>query len=123
MTSRTTFPIYLCKGRPLSRLHPIPLEVGWNLFGTAGHQPNVGIIDARTTWRVAITAIVVGHVVSVVLAHLIALRTEASRRSALVGLVPLTVVMVLYTAVSLSIIADPLVRFRTPDPSYSGLQG
>jgi hypothetical protein len=44
-------------------------------------------VDARTTWRAAITAIVVGHVVSVVLAHFIALRTEPSRRSALVGLV------------------------------------
>jgi hypothetical protein len=117
------FSYLFVQGQAIVALASDPFGSGLNLFGTAGHQPNVGIIDARTTWRVAITAIVVGHVVSVVLAHLIALRTEPSRRSALVGLVPLTVVMVLYTAVSLSIIADPLVRFRTPDPSYSGLQG
>jgi hypothetical protein len=29
--------------------------------------------------------------------------------------------MVVYTALSLSVIAEPLVRFRTPDPSYSRL--
>jgi len=33
--------------------------------------------------------------------------------------VPLTALMVCYTALSLSVIAEPLVRFRTPDPSYS----
>jgi hypothetical protein len=35
--------------------------------------------------------------------------------------VPLTILMVVYTALSLSVIAEPLVRFRTPDPSYSRL--
>lgn len=117
------FSYLLVQGQTLVALASDPLGRGWNLFGTAGHEPNVGIVDARTTWRVAVAAIVAGHVVSVVLAHVMALRTEPSRRSALVGLVPLTVVMVLYTAVSLSIIADPLVRFRAPDPSYSELRG
>jgi hypothetical protein len=35
---------------------------------------------------------------------------------------PLTILMVVYTALSLSVIAEPLVRFRTPDPSYSRLE-
>jgi hypothetical protein len=116
------FSYLLVQGQSLAALASDPLGAGWNLFGSAGHEPNVGIVDARTTWRVAIAAIVVGHVVSVVLAHVIALQTEPTRRSALISLVPLTVLMVIYTAVSLSIIADPLVRFRVPDPSYSGLQ-
>lgn len=29
---------------------------------------------------------------------------------------PLTALMVVYTGLSLSILAEPLVRFRTPDP-------
>ena len=113
------FSYLLVQAQALVALASDPFGWGWNLFGTAGFEPNVGIVDARTTWRVAIAAIVIGHVISVVLAHAIALRTEATRQYALLGLVPLTLVMVAYTAVSLSIIADPLVRFRAPDPDYS----
>jgi hypothetical protein len=115
------FSYLLVQAQTLVALASDPFGWGWNLFGTAGFEPDVGIVDARTTWRVAIAAIVIGHVMSVVLAHIVALRTEPTRRSALLGLAPLTLVMMVYTAVSLSIIADPLVRFRTPDPDYSTL--
>jgi hypothetical protein len=111
----------LVQSQTLAALASDPFGFGWNLFGTAGHEPDVGIAGARTTWRVAIAAIVIGHVVSMVLAHIVALRTEPTRRSAILGLVPMTAVMIAYTAVSLSIIADPLVRFREPDPSYSSV--
>jgi len=115
------FSYLLVQAQALVALVSDPFGWGWNLFGTAGFDPDIGIVDARTTWRVAIAAIVTGHVMSVVLAHIVALRTEPTRRSALLGLAPLTLIMVMYTAVSLSIIADPLVRFRTPDPDYSAL--
>jgi hypothetical protein len=115
------FSYLLVQAQALVALASDPFGWGWNLFDTVGFEPNVGVVDARTTWRVAIAAIVIGHVISVVLAHVIALRTEATRQCALLGLVPLTLVMVAYTAVSLSIIADPLVRFRSPDPDYSAL--
>jgi len=115
------FSYVLVQAQALLALVSDPFGWGWNLFGTAGLEPDIGIVDARTTWRVAVAAIVLGHIMSVVLAHIIALRTEPTRRSAVLGLMPLTLVMVAYTAVSLSIIADPLVRFRTPDPDYSAL--
>lgn len=115
------FSYLLVQAQAVIALVSDPFGWGWNLFGTAGFEPDVGIVDARTTWWVAIAAIVVGNVISVVLAHVVALRTEPTRRSALLGLAPLTVVMVVYTSVSLSIIAHPLVRFRTPDPDYSAL--
>jgi hypothetical protein len=49
----------------------------------------------------------------------VALRRAASRSLAIRALVPLTVLMVIYTGLSLSILAEPLVRFRTPDPGYT----
>ena len=55
------------------------------------------------------------------LAHRIALREWSPPRVALRASMPLTALMVVYTALSLWVIADPLVRFREPDPSYSGL--
>jgi hypothetical protein len=96
-----------------------PFGAGWNLFGTAGLQPDLTVVDARTIWYVAVGSIVVGHIIAVFLAHVVALRTSPSRRSAIRSLYPMTILMVLYTGVSLSILAEPIVRFSMPDPSYS----
>ncbi len=106
------------QGQAIVALASDPLGRGWNLFGTAGFTPDIAIIGARATWYLAIIAIVLGHVISVWLAHRVAMRRWSGRRAALAS-IPLTVLMVGYTAVSLSIIAEPLVRFRVPDESYS----
>lgn len=105
----------LVQGQLLIALISDPLGRHWNLFGTAGFEPDIGIIDARLTWYVAIGAIVTGHAISVWLAHRIALREYGSPRQAVIASLPLTVLMVLYTAISLSVIAEPLVQFRDID--------
>lgn len=96
-----------------------PFGVGWDLFGTAGLQPDLTVVDARTIWYVAVGSIVVGHIIAVYLAHVVALRTSPSRQSAIRSLYPMTILMVLYTGASLSILAEPIVRFSMPDPGYS----
>jgi hypothetical protein len=111
----------LVRGQELIPLLSDPLGRGWNLFGTAGWSPDLTLVGARFEWYVAVGAVVAGHVVSIWLAHRAMLRlVPAPRRAALASL-PLTLLMVGYTALSLWVIADPLVRFRTPDPSYSRL--
>ncbi len=102
----------LIQGQLLIPLLSNPLGRKWDLFGTAGFEPDIGIIDARITWYVAIGAIVIGHVISVWLAHRVALREFGSARRAVVASIPLTVLMIIYTAISLSVIAEPLVQFR-----------
>jgi ABC-type proline/glycine betaine transport system permease subunit len=69
----------------------------------------------RSTWYVAVAAIVIGHAVSIWLAHRIALRELAEPRLAALACVPLTFVMLIYTATSLAIIAEPMVKFETPE--------
>ncbi len=96
-----------------------PFGRGWNLLGTAGFKADIGLIDPAVTWTVAVVAIVAGHVVAVVLAHLVALRLYGEARRAVRALVPMTVLMVLYTVASLGILAEPITRYRTPDPGYS----
>jgi hypothetical protein len=66
---------------------------------------------------VAISAIVAGHVISVWLAHRVALREFGAPRKAVIASVPLTILMVIYTAVSLSVIAEPMVKFETSNTS------
>jgi hypothetical protein len=59
-------------------------------------------------------AILLGHVAAVYLAHLKAMQTFGARGGALRSQVPLTALMVVYTFVSLSILAEPIVERRTP---------
>ena len=89
-----------------------PLGLGWNLFGTAHMHVNTVIVDARSTWYVAIGAIVCGHVFAVWLAHRVALREYTTLRRPAVASIPLTVLMIAYTAVSLYVIAEPMVTFE-----------
>lgn len=110
------------QGQGVLALASDPFGWGWNLFGTAGFKPDIGLIQPVTTWTVAVGAIVLAHVLAVVLAHLVALRLFQSRGGALRALVPMTVLMVLYTMASLTILAEPITRFSAPDPGYSLLE-
>jgi hypothetical protein len=110
---------FLVQGQQLVALASDPLGLKWNLFGTANFRPDIGLIDARVTWYVAIAAIVAGHVISIWLAHRLALREFGTRRRAALATVPLTLLMVAYTIVSLSVIAEPMVMFNGPDAIIS----
>lgn len=109
----------LIQGQEILRLISDPFGLDWNLFGTATRQPKLDVIDARTTWHVAIGAIVGGHIIAVWLAHVIALRTLPTRRLAVVSLAPLTVLMVIYTGASLAILAEPIARFGSSGSNYT----
>jgi hypothetical protein len=61
---------------------------------------------------VAIGAIVIGHVIAVYLAHVIALRLFTDRLRALRSQVPMIVLMVAYTMTSLWTLAQPITNAR-----------
>jgi hypothetical protein len=105
------FHYLLVQGQLIIPLLSDPLGRRWDLFGTAMYYPDIGILDARFIWYLAITCIVAGHVISIWLAHRLALREFRARGTAVAASVPLTVLMVLYTVISLLIIADPLVQY------------
>ena len=106
------FTYLLVQGQLLIRLASDPLGIGWNLFGTARYRPEIGIVGARAVWYTAVIAIVLGHVVAVYVAHAVALREFRDRRAALRSQLPMLVLMVGYTVVSLWIIAQPIVESR-----------
>ncbi len=68
--------------------------------------PPLDWIPISAVWYLSVAAIVLGHVAAVVLAHRRALR-ESARRPILAGL-PLVVLMIGYTVLSLWIIAQPI---------------
>jgi hypothetical protein len=66
-------------------------------------------------WYLSVGAIVLGHVAAVVLAHRRALH-DSPRRPILAGL-PLVLVMIGYTVLSLRIIAQPITLEPATTPS------
>jgi hypothetical protein len=100
----------LVQGQRIIPLASGPLGLGWDLLGTAAYRPDIGIVGARFAWYTAVTAIVVGHIVAVYVAHAIALRQFGSRRRALRSQYAMLVLMVGYTMASLWIIAQPIVE-------------
>lgn len=99
----------LIQGQYVIPLASDPFGAGWNLFGSAGYQVDIAIVGAKFTWYTAVAAIVVGHVIAVWLAHRLALATFAARRPAMLSQYPLTALMVAYTVISLSILAEPII--------------
>ena len=91
-----------------------PFGWRWNLFGTAQLHTRSGLVDARLTWYVAISMIVLGHCVGVWLAHRVALREHPRPADAVRSALPLVLLMLAYTAISLFVIADPMVQYVPP---------
>ena len=111
----------LTQGQYIVPLLSDPFGYGWNLFGTAGHRVDIAIVGARFAWYTAVAAIVLGHIVAVFLAHVRAIRVFETRRAALRSQVPLTALMVAYTFVSLSILAEPITERREPAQPAEGV--
>ncbi len=96
------------QGQNIIPLASDPLGAGWDLFGTLGYRIDTDIMGPRFVWFASVAAIVIGHIVSVYVAHVIAVRRTADRALALKGQYPMLALMVFYTATSLWIIAQPI---------------
>ena len=101
---------FLIQGQLLIRLASDPFGFGWNILGTAHFRPDIGIVGARFVWYTSLVAIVLGHVAAVSLAHIVALRRFEDRRLAIRSQLPMLVLMIAYTMMSLWIIAQPIVE-------------
>lgn len=80
-----------------------PLGTGANWLGTAGVQPSYALIEPTLVATIQMVSIVTGHLLGVVLAHERAV-TLFPRRAAVVGQIPLLVLMVFYTVGGLTLL-------------------
>jgi hypothetical protein len=99
------------QGQNLLFLASDPFGWHWDLFGTAQLHTRSGLVDARMTWSVAIAMVVLGHCSAVWLAHRVAMRDQARPADAVRAALPLVLLMLAFTALSLFVIADPMVRY------------
>ena len=102
------YTLILTQGVKIVSLLSDPFGWGWNLFGTAERfrapfLPAMGLV-----WHTQVGLILFGHIVSVWLAHLEALRVFPSRAQAVLSQIPMLLLMVAFTAVGLWILAQPI---------------
>ncbi|WP_246111093.1 hypothetical protein [Terrabacter aerolatus] len=98
--------LWVYQGQYAWRLLTDPLGTGADLLGTAGLVPNDALIQPTLVATIQAVSIVVGHLLGVLAAHERAI-TVLDRRAAVVGQVPLMVVMILYTLGGLTILFAP----------------
>jgi hypothetical protein len=102
------YTLLLAQGGQIVPMLSDPFGWGWNLFGTARLPLPPWTVEADTIWHTQVGLILLGHIASVYLAHMEALRTFASARRATLSQLPLLVLMVLFTTLGLWILSLPL---------------
>jgi len=85
-----------------------PLGRGWDLFGTADWFRRVFVPDSAIVWHVQVALILIGHIASVYVAHLIALDLFRTRRAATLSQLPMLLLMVAFTVAGLWILSQPI---------------
>jgi len=101
----------LIQGQAALPLLSDPLNLGWDLLGWRGREIDIGVVDARFIWFSAVGSIIAGHVAAVFLAHQDGLR-DKSGWAAVRRQWPMSVLMILYTMLSLWILSQPIVEVR-----------
>lgn len=88
-----------------------PFSNGWNLFGTAGYHVSAGIVlgaeSARIIWNLQAGVIIGGHMLAVIIAHVLAHRIYGSARQSAVSQIPLALLMICYTVFGLWLLSTP----------------
>ena len=100
--------LLLVQGQLIINLASDPFGFGWDLFGTADYQVYQGIITAEILWFLSVAVVVAGHVIAVYLAHLASMRIFQDRSMAMNSQYPMLTLMVMYTVISLWILAQPI---------------
>ena len=102
------FTLILSQGVKIVSLLSDPFGWGWNLFGTAGVFRAPILPDLGLVWHTQVGLILFGHIVSVYVAHRVALQVFPQRGRAVASQVPMLGLMVFFTVAGLWILAQPL---------------
>jgi hypothetical protein len=88
-----------------------PLERDWDLLGLGHPHITVSFLSnydsVSIIWKLQAAGVVVGHILAVSLAHLVAVARFGSTRAAMASQLPLAILMVAYTLFGLWLLATP----------------
>jgi hypothetical protein len=94
-----------------------PLQLGWDLFGTAFHEPTGAWLPPGLVWTVQLAAVVGGHMLGAWGGHVTAHREDG--RNPRLQQVPLAIIMVTLTTVTLWSLGQAIVT--TPDEAAGAM--
>lgn len=104
--------LVLAHGLKIVSLISDPFGRKWDLFGTA-HWLRAPILpDVSWIWHGQVMLILLGHILSVFIAHRVALQLFPTRRDAMLSQVPMLILMIGLTVSGLWILAQPLTELR-----------
>lgn len=102
------YTIMLLQGSQIVRLLSDPLGRGWDLLGVGTSRSAGFMLEVDFIWHSQVAFILLGHIVSVYLAHVTALRLFGGPRTAAASQAPMLVLMVMFTTFGLWILSLPL---------------
>ena len=102
------FSLLLSHGLKIISLVSDPFGWRWDLFGTALKFRAPILPELGLVWHTQVGLILIGHVMSIWLAHRVALNVFDSRRQAMLSQLPMVLLMVAFTIFGLWILAQPL---------------
>ena len=88
-----------------------PFALGWFASEDRMHRVTTSFLSNHAgvtlIWNLQAAGIVIGHIVAVLVAHLVTLRLDTARRTTLLSQAPLAVLMVAYTLFGLWLLSTP----------------
>jgi len=100
----------LIQGQLIIPLISDPFGFKWDILGTANYEVYTGIINAQFIWYLSIIVIVIGHMLAVFISHFQSVSLFSNSRAAMKSQLPMLILMVGYTMVSLWIISQPIIK-------------
>jgi hypothetical protein len=100
------FSLLIVQGQYVVPLASDPFGFGWDLFGTAGVEPNLNVVTPSAVWYVQVAALVLGHVLALVLAHDKAVSLFRSGGTAVASQYAMLALMVGYTVAGLWLLSS-----------------
>jgi putative copper export protein len=110
----------LVQGQAIIPLLSDPLGWGWDLFGSADYRINFGMVGPRWAWLTTVAVIVVGHIIAVCVAYLVALRIFRAPTLARRSQYPMLAWLVASTMLSLWMLAPPVTDGGTTAVAIPG---
>ena len=99
---------FFLNGQLIIKLISDPFGFGWDIFGTSSYEI-VRTIDFIFLWNYKVAVIVIGHILSVYIAHRISLRVFKDGKKSIMSQAPILLLMVGYTILGLWLLSTSSV--------------
>lgn len=99
---------FFLNGQLIIKLISDPFGFGWDIFGTSSYEI-VRTIDFIFLWNYQVVVIVIGHILSVYIAHRISLRVFKDGKKSIMSQAPILLLMVGYTILGLWLLSTSSV--------------